>query len=151
MREHLWHLPFSIMFRLAKAGILPKRFLKLKSSPPPCVSCLFGQAHQKPWRTKATIDGRLSSLRGIDLTQPRQIVGVDQLVSNQPGLVPQEKGTMTRARICANTVFVDYYTKFVHVSLMCDQTINSTLAAKHHFEHFAVTRDVSVSRYHADN
>ncbi|KAL7463024.1 hypothetical protein ACHAXS_005996 [Conticribra weissflogii] len=58
---------------------------------------------------------------------------------------------MTRARIWAATVFVDYFTKFVHVSLMCDQTADSTLAAKHHFEHFAATPDVSVSRYHADN
>ncbi|KAL7462348.1 hypothetical protein ACHAXS_002729, partial [Conticribra weissflogii] len=139
------------MFRLCKLGFLPKRFLKLQKETPPCVSCLFGQAHRKPWRFKTTADGKLSTLQGSDISQAGQVVGADQLISAQPGLVPQEKGNLTRARIWAATVFVDYYTRFVYVALMADQTAESTLEAKHAFEHFASTRDVQVKHYHADN
>ncbi len=90
-------------------------------------------------------------MRGSNLTKPGQTVGIDQLVSAQPGLVPQEKGNLTRARIWAATVFVDYVTKFVYVALMTDQTAETTLEAKHAFEHFAETRQVKVEHYHADN
>ncbi|KAL7457785.1 hypothetical protein ACHAXS_000408, partial [Conticribra weissflogii] len=86
-----------------------------------------------------------------EISQAGQVVGADQLISAQPGLVPQEKGNLTRARIWAATVFVDYYTRFVYVALMADQTAESTLEAKHAFEHFASTRDVQVKHYHADN
>ena len=42
LHERLWHLPFSVMFRLVKLGFLPKKFRKLGNKAPPCVSCLFG-------------------------------------------------------------------------------------------------------------
>ena len=45
-------------------------------------------------------------------------VGTDQIVSAQPGLVPQEKGKLTRARIWGATVFIDYYSDKVKVHLM---------------------------------
>ncbi|KAL7464788.1 hypothetical protein ACHAXS_005121 [Conticribra weissflogii] len=139
------------MFRLAKAGFLSRKFLKLQNNRPPCVSCLFGQAHRKPWRYKSSTNGVVSELRGPALSKPGQTIGADQLISAQPGLVPQEKGCLTRARIWAATVFVDYYTKFVHVSLMADQTAESTLEAKHSFEHYAATRGVEIQHYQADN
>ncbi|KAL7466425.1 hypothetical protein ACHAXS_006718, partial [Conticribra weissflogii] len=133
------------------AGFLPKKFLKLRNASPPCVSCLFGQAHRKPWRSKTTTNGSTSTLRGESLTKPGQTVGVDNLISAQPGLVPQNKGTLTRARIWAATVFVDYVTKFVYVALMSDQSAESTVEAKQNFEHFCGTRNIQVEHYHADN
>ncbi|KAL7464587.1 hypothetical protein ACHAXS_004925 [Conticribra weissflogii] len=139
------------MFRLCKAGFLAKKFLKLHQHRPPCVSCLFGQAHKKPWRYKSSAEGKSIALQGASLTKPGQTVGADQLISAQPGLVPQEKGSLTRDRIWAATVFVDFFTWFVYVSLMTDQTAETTLEAKHSFEHFAATRDVLIDHYHADN
>ena len=50
----LSHLPFTIMLRLSKLGILPRRFMKLRNDLPPCVSCLFGQAHRRPWRHESS-------------------------------------------------------------------------------------------------
>ena len=91
LHERLWHLPFTVMFRLVKHGFLPKKFQKLKNQAPPCVSCLFGTAHRKPWRFKKTKDGHTSSLRGDDISNPGDTIGVDQLISAQPGLVPQKK------------------------------------------------------------
>ncbi|KAL7465002.1 hypothetical protein ACHAXS_005332 [Conticribra weissflogii] len=58
---------------------------------------------------------------------------------------------MTRACIWAATIFVDYFTKFVYVALMCNQTAKSAVEAKHNFEHFAATQSVEVDCYHADN
>ena len=54
----------------------------------------------------------------------------DQLVSAQPGLVPQEKGSATRARIWGATIFVDGATDYTKVHLMEHTTGDSTLEAK---------------------
>ena len=48
------HLPFTIVLRLSNISILPCRFLKLINDFPHCVSCLFGQAHRRPWRHKSS-------------------------------------------------------------------------------------------------
>ena len=50
------------------------------------------------------------------------------MISAQPGLVPQEKGHMTRARIWACTIFIDYFTGFTYVALMRDLTAESTFS-----------------------
>ena len=55
-------------------------------------------------------------------------------MSAQPGLVPQEKGQMTRAGIWGATVFVDYASRWVKVYRMQDATGESTLEAKNAFE-----------------
>ncbi|KAL7462893.1 hypothetical protein ACHAXS_003265 [Conticribra weissflogii] len=109
---------------------------------------MFGQAHRKRWCYKSLTDGKVSELRGPALSNVGQTIRADQLISAQPSLVPKEKGHLTHARIWAATIFVDYYTKFVHVSLMADQTAESTLDS---FKHFAATRGVEVQHYHADN
>ena len=130
---------------------MPKKFKNLNNKAPPCVSCLFGTAHRKPWRFRKKKYGHTSTLRGDDISGPGNTVGVDQLISAQPVLVPQEKGILTRARIWAATVFIDYVTGYAHVALMTDQSGESTLQAKHDYEHLAATRNVKVKHYHADS
>jgi len=95
--HRLFHLPYSVMFRLAKAGFLPKHLLRVKDRPPPCASCLFGMQHRTNWRTRSTKHGKKLSLQKEDLTHPGQCVGVDQMISAQPGLIPQEKGNLLGA------------------------------------------------------
>ena len=68
LHHRLFHLPYSVMFRLAKIGFLPKHLLRLKDRPPPCASCLFGTQHRTNWRTKATKTGTKSLLRRADLS-----------------------------------------------------------------------------------
>ena len=65
--------------------------------------------------------------------------------------MPQERGILTRARIWAASVYVDYVTGLIYVGLQTDQSAEATLQTKHDFEHFAATRDVKVKSYHADN
>ena len=73
------------------------------------------------------------------------------MISAQPGLIPQERFNLTRARIWACTVFVDYYTGYVFVALTRDLTTELTLAAKKEFEHCCAIRGVKFEHYHADN
>ena len=139
------------MFRLAKAGILPKHFLRLKDKPPPCASCLFGAQHRTNWRFKSSKHGTKSSLRKEDLTEPGKCVGVDQLILAHPGLITQEKGNLTRGRIWACTIFVDYCTNDFFVALMRDLTTESTLVSMKEFAHRCAVRGIKVKHYHADN
>ena len=139
------------MFRLVKLGFSTEKFCKLGNKAPPCVSCIFGQAHHKPWKFKQTKDGGLSTLCGDSITKPGESVGIDQLISAQPGLVPQEKGLMTRVKIWAATIYICYVTGYIHVGRMADQSGDSTLQTKRDFEHLAATRDVHIKHYHADN
>jgi hypothetical protein len=151
MHNRLFHLPYTIMFRLSQLGVLPKYYLNLKETPPPCASCMFGTAHRRPWRFKKAKDREESTLKGAAITKPGQCVGVDQMNSAQPGLLPQEKGALTRARIWGFTIFTDYATNYICIVLMRDFTAESTLEAKREFEHRCAVRGIKVQRYHADN
>ena len=84
LHERLCHLPFTVMFRLVNLGFLPKKSQKLNNKAPPCVSCLFGTAHRKPWRFKKTKYGHTYTLRGDDISGPGNTVGVNQLISAHP-------------------------------------------------------------------
>ena len=110
------------MFRLAKVGILPTQFLRIKEKPPPCASCLFGMKHRSNWRSKSSKHGKESVLIKEDSSEPGQYVRVDQIISAKPGLILQEKRNLTRGKIWACTIFVDYFTGFVFVALMRDLT-----------------------------
>ena len=153
LRVHykLNHLPFTIMLWLAKMIILTRRFLKLRNYLPPCISCLFGQAYFRPWRQKSSAKSYGGVLCSSDINKPGQKVGTDQIFSAQPGLVPQEKGSMTRARIWGATVFVDYATRWVKVYTMQDTSGDSTLEAKEAFGLHYMTRNVLPKHHHANN
>ena len=69
----------------------------------------------------------------------------------KPGLISQSKGNLTRGRIWACTIFMDYYTNYVFVALMRDLTAESTLVARKEFKHRCAVRGIKVKPYHADN
>ena len=151
LHHKLCHLPFSVMLRMSKLGILPKRFLKLRNNMPPCASCMFGQAHRRPWRHKTSQVSSGGTIRNPRRVKAGEKVCTDQLVSAQPGMVPQEKGSSTRARIWGATIFVDCATDWIKVCLMQDTSGDSTLEAKNAFERDAMARGIKVKGYHADN
>ena len=72
-------------------------------------------------------------------------------MSAQPGLSPQEKGSMIQACIWRAAVFVDYATRWVKLNIMKDKSGDYTLEAKEAFERDCMTRNVVPKRYHADN
>ena len=85
------------------------------------------------------------------MKEPGSTVGVDQMISAQPGLVPQEKGKLTRTRIWGATIFVDYTMKWIKVCLLKSTTGDTTLEAKEAFEEECHVRDVKPRNFHAYN
>ena len=105
----------------------PKHFLRLKDKPSHFASCVFGTQYRTKLRFKSSMHGTKSNLIKEDLTDPGQCVGVDELTLTQPGLISQRKGNHTLGRIWAWTIFMDYITNYVFVTLMRDLTAESTV------------------------
>jgi hypothetical protein len=106
----LGHLSFAKLKQLALNGKIPRRLAKVK--PPACAGCLFGAMTKVPWR------GQETSLEVFMATKAGQCVSVDQLVSTQVGFIAQLKGTLTKKRYMAATVFVDHYSQLKYIHLM---------------------------------
>ena len=143
----LSHLPFPAMIVLAEKGKIKKKYAKLKHRLPICMSCIFGKAHRKPWRSK----GSKGSIRKESDIAPGKCVSMDQLVSAQPGLIPQMAGFLTNLRIWGATVFVDHFSDYVYVALMRDLGLDETLLAKSAFERHAHEGGILIESYRADN
>ncbi len=105
MRWHycLGHLAFSKLKQLALNGKIPRRLAKVQ--PPACMGCLFGTMTKVPWK------GRETSSEVFVATKTGQCVSVDQMISTQVGFIAQLKGTLTRKRYTAATIFVDHYSR----------------------------------------
>ena len=67
------------------------------------------------------------------------------------GLIAQLKGSPTKSRYCAATVFVDHYSDHSFVYLQSSLTADETLKAKKEYEKYCLANDVKVMHYHADN
>jgi hypothetical protein len=149
MKQHyrMNHLPFSAMITLAKKGKLNRKFAKLKHKLPVCMSCMFGTAHRKPWHLK----GKKGLIRKPSDNAPGKCVSIDQMISAQPGLIPQMAGFLTNLRIWGATIFVDHFSDYVFVALMRDLTLDETLLAKASFEQHANKGGVNIESYCADN
>ena len=140
----LGHLPFYRVKQLARTGQLPKRLLTCKK--PFCAACQYGKMTKRPWRVKGD-----SKQTTREATRPGQVVSVDQLESNSPGLIAQLKGKLTQHRYKYSTVFVDQYSGYTFVYLQRRLTSEETVQAKHAFERLSEQRGVKILHYHADN
>ncbi len=149
MKQHyrMNHLPLPAMITLAEKGKLNRKFAKLKHRLPVCMSCIIGTAHRKPWRSK----GKKGSIRRPSDNALGKCVSIDQMISAQPGLIPQMAGFLTNLRIWGATIFVDHFSAYVFVALMRDLTLDETLLAKTSFERHANEGGVNVESYRADN
>ena len=141
--ERLGHASFERLKVLAHHNIIPKKLLRCKT--PKCPGCLYGKAHRKPWRTK----GKQKSIRVAK--SAGEIVSVDQLESPIPGFLPISKGSPTKRRYVAATVFADHFSGFTYVHFMEAITTDETIEAKEAFERFAERHGVRVQHYHCDN
>jgi hypothetical protein len=141
------HLPFLAMITLAGKKRINKKFVWLKHRLPICMSFIFGTYHCKPWRTK----GAHGLICKDSDNAPGKCVSMDQLVSAQPGLIPQMAGFLTNLHIWGATIFVDHFLDFVFVALMRDLTLDETLLAKTSFERNVSDGGVTINSYQADN
>ena len=141
----LGHLSFKRIRLLAALGILPRRLLRVKT--PKCAGCLYGAMTKRPWRTKAASNrGKLRQAKA-----PGDCISVDQLESSTPGFIAQLKGSPTKHRYKAATVFVDHFSNLGYVYLQRNLSSNETILAKQAFEAYAASLGVRVKHYHADN
>ena len=92
--------------------------------------------HCRPWRAKNKVGG---SIRRASKTQPGDGTSVDQIVSAQPGLIPQMAGFLTSDRIWGTTNFCDHASDFVYIHLMRNFTLKETLLAKRTYEKVLLT------------
>jgi hypothetical protein len=76
---------------------------------------------------------------------------MDQIVSAQPGLIPQIAWFLTYLRIWGATIFVDHFSDYVYVALMRDLTLDETLLAKASYERHASDGGITINLYQADN
>jgi hypothetical protein len=76
---------------------------------------------------------------------------MDQLVLEQPGLIPQMAGFLTNLQIWGATIFVNHFSDYVYVALMRDLSLDETLLEKSSFERHANDGGVSINSYQADN
>jgi hypothetical protein len=120
------HLPFPAMITFTENKKMNRKFVKLKHRLPMCMSCIFGTSHHKPWHTK----GAHGSIRKESDNAPGKCISMDQLVSAQPGLIPQMAGFLTNLRIWGATIFVDHFLDLVYVALMRDLTLDNMIGKK---------------------
>ena len=146
--HRLYHLPFRRIFMLAERGYLPKSLLKCRDNTPLCVACQFGAAHRCPWRVKGKRSG---SIRRDNEVNPGNGTSIDQIISSQPGLIPQMSGFLTGERIWGATTICDHVSDYVHCHLMKNLTLEETLTAKHAWEKIMAQAGRVVKHYHADN
>ena len=144
--QRLGHLSMSAMRAMAAAGILPSRLANCEA--PVCPACMFGKAQRRPWRHKPTVENKQSV---VDPTVPGQVVSVDQMVSQTPGLVAQMSGFITSKRYTVATVFVDQATKYGFTFFQSSTSADETLLAKQAFEDHCRRMNVQIQHYHADN
>jgi hypothetical protein len=137
------HVPMAKLQEMARQGMIPKRLSKCQV--PVCTACAYGRATRTPWRTK----GKQNRTRTI--TAPGQCVSIDQLVSPTPGYIAQLRGTPTRKRYQAATVFVDQYSGIGFVHVQKTTSADETIEAKEKFESWANSHGVAIRHYHADN
>ena len=146
--HRLYHLQIRRMFMLADKGFLPKILLKCKDNVPKCVACEFGTAHRRPWRLKGKQSG---SIRNEKQVKPGGGQSIDQIVSSQPGLIPQMAGFLTSERYYGATTIVDHVTDYVYVHLMRNLTLEETIKAKRSWEKILHDAGHTVKHYQADN
>jgi hypothetical protein len=115
---------------------------------PICISCLFGKATRRPWRSK--VPGNPQGAAKT-LTRPGESVSVDQMKSPTLGLAAQLRGKPTKARYKVATVFIDHVSRPSYVHLQKTTSADETVEAKQAFERFASANGVKVLHYHADN
>jgi hypothetical protein len=77
-------------------------------------------------------------------------VSTDQIVSAQPGFIPQMSGFLTSRRIWGCTTFFDHIIDFVYVHLMQDFTVEETVLAVKAFKKVMAQANCFVKHYHTN-
>ena len=145
----LKHSPKSLVINLAKMGVIPKNLLYYEHRKATiCVSFQFGMGHKSSSKVKGS---SYKPIRKSDHDKAGKYVSTGQLISAQPGLVPQAGESLTRDRIWAANITVDHYSDVYKVIFMRSPSTEETLAAKLATEKIFRQHGVKTSQCHADD
>ena len=145
MRYHetMGHTSFAKLQNMTRAHLIPQALAHV--TPPVCPGCAYGKQHKRPWRHKN------QKKKLAPATSAGQVVSVDQMKSEVPGIVPTFRGFLVLQRYEGATIFVDHYSRFAYVHLQTKLNGEQTVEAKQAFERLAASHGVKVRHYHADN
>ena len=76
---------------------------------------------------------------------------MDQIISAQPGLIPEMYGSITNTKFLGVTTVVNHVSDFVYVHLMIDLSLAETLLVKAAMEITMDQAGQTILHYHADN
>ena len=141
------HCSFKSLTRIYNIGILPSNLRRVRKLPP-CVTCMFGKSHKRPWRTKGNLPGCLT--RKPSDNRPRAVTSIDQMVYYQPGITLQFNGAITHVRLWADTVFLDHYSRYCYDHLMRGNSAEKSLQAEEAYERLSATHIARVYTYMVD-
>lgn len=134
-----------VIEKIGKIGAIPRHLADVKL--PPCFACISGETFRRSWRSGA-IPNTIRNAAGFNAGA---MVSTDQMISADPGLMPQVTGKLTSLRIWGATVFIDHATNFSYVHLMQRLTTDNTVTAKLSFESKMHEFGADVKHYRADN
>ena len=78
-------------------------------------------------------------------------MSVDQIVSAQPGLIPQMSGFLTNQRLWVAATFIDHVSDYVYVHLVRDLSLPETFLVKSAMEKVMEQTGITVKHYHSNN
>ncbi len=147
IHHRLGHAPMKQIQTWAKQGQLPTASKAIRTCAlPRCCDCLYAKAQKRSWRTKKAP----AKIRRED-SCPGSRVSVDQLEVTTPGLIPQLKGKLMKAKFTCATIFYDEFSGkdfvFCQTSTNAAETLQAKTACEQHFSTFGV----EIRAYHADN
>ena len=109
-------------------GVIPKKLSYYEHRKAPiCVSCQFGMGLKSSSKVKVN---SYKPIRKEDYDAPGKCVLTNQLISVQPGLVPQTVGSLNKDKIWVANIVVDNYTDIHKSVLLRFSSTEETVAAK---------------------
>ena len=142
LHRRLGHMAFQHMQKLARLGILPKKFANVTMQR--CRHCQEGAQTKRP---VVELPGHIKT----DCLAPGKCFSVDQIQSGIPGFVPTWKGKPTTKEYNAATVFVDHASKWIFLNLHESTGAEEAVNAKLCFERAIESCGVKAKQFRTDN
>eukprot|EP00957_Ditylum_brightwellii_P024901 1883059-Ditylum_brightwellii.AAC.1 len=99
---------------MAALGLPPRRLMSVTS--PKCAACTIGAMTKRSCCTKAQPN------KIHPVMAPGQCMSVDQLENCMQDFIAQLKGTLTKQRYCAATIFTDHFSGCTYAHLQHNLT-----------------------------
>lgn len=122
---------------------LGSSFTSLGHCDPPLFKvCLHGKQHRHPITTSTA-----TGIMYVSHLQPGGCVSDDQLERSTPGLVPTFQGSPTTASYQADTLFVDYASRYLHFTPHYSTCAQEAVQAKQNYQLQATTFNCKIKSF----